>query len=149
MKPPKFPVASCKIDVFQYLTQPNTSPQTPINIDNSFEVEVPQRQLLMDIENCQLADIPKLVFACYFEDTVPKGQLICQRIQQVSSKLSSLKKEIEKTNKKLLLQTAGFPSIRYDERRLWISELHSNSFSCFSRTCATSKLKKQKKCLII
>ncbi|CAG9323677.1 unnamed protein product [Blepharisma stoltei] len=146
-RPPKTAVATCYIDVYQYLLQANTEPTSVLEIksyESSFKVEVPQKYMLMTVVNDELYESPKLAFSVYFNILMPEDKIyvITKRIKLIANKLAALKKEIERTNIKLVQQTAAFPTIRYDEQRLFISTERKSNYACFSKACA-KKNKKQ------
>lgn len=98
----------------------------------------------MTVENDELYECPKLAFSVYFNILIPEDKIyvITRRIKLIANKLAALKKEIERTNVKLVQQTAAFPTVRYDEQRLFISTERRSNYACFSKAC-TKKSKKQ------
>ena len=69
--------------------------------------------------------------------------MLILRIKHIANKVAYIKKEIDRSNRKLALLTGPFPTIRYDEQQLFI--VKRKELSCFSRACRSDK----KRCVII
>jgi hypothetical protein len=100
-----------------------------------------------------LETAPKLSYGVYFEiyDTFTQVSYISHRIRTLFTRLSLLTKEIQSTNNRLILQTAPFPTLLYDDKLLYINPEHKQqNFMCFSKACTPQgKNKKDKNCIII
>lgn len=96
---------------------------------------------------------PRLGYGVYFEvyDSSTQVSYISHRIKTLFTRLSLLTKEISATNNRLILQTAPFPTLLFDERLLYINpERKQPNFTCFSKACTPQgKHKKDKACVII
>ena len=141
-------VAECNLDIFRFLVTGERLFLNQVKLrENKCEIATNEKYAVMDIIDGLIDDSPKLEFFVKIRDKSIAGlrETIDARSKYFSTQFSTVKKEIERYNTKLVQHIAAFSGVGFDETRIYVVAERRNTFACFS-ACSTNK--KRKACSI-